>query len=196
MPPRVLLLDNYDSFTWNLAHLLGACGATVDVVRNDVSDPDRLLARGWSHVVVSPGPGTPERAGTTIALIRAAVERVPLLGVCLGHQALAVALGGNVVRAKVPVHGETCRLVHSGAGLFRGIPEDINVARYHSLVVEEASLPADLVVDARSADPAGVVMAIRHARQPAFGVQFHPESFLSEWGRELVSRFLSSDRTA
>lgn len=192
MRPRVLLLDNYDSFTWNLAHLLETCGAIVDVVRNDALDVDRLLARAPTHVVVSPGPRTPAEAGASLALIRASLGRLPLLGVCLGHQALAVALGARLVRVEPPVHGETSSLHHSGRGLFAGLPSGFPVARYHSLVVDESTLPDDLAVDARCETDPGLVMAVRHVTLPAYGVQFHPESFLTENGARIVTRFLET----
>jgi anthranilate synthase/aminodeoxychorismate synthase-like glutamine amidotransferase len=185
-------VDNYDSFTWNLAHLLERCGAAVEVVRNDGMAASDVLARWPSHLVISPGPGIPEHAGVSCEVIRVALGRIPMLGVCLGHQALAVALGGRLRRVDPPVHGETSGIVHEGTGLFARVPPRIAVARYHSLALDEETLPADLVVDARcEADP-GLIMAIRHRRHPAFGVQFHPESFQTEGGTELVKPFLET----
>jgi anthranilate synthase component 2 len=190
MRRQVLLLDNYDSFTWNLAHLLESCGATVEVVRNDEIPAREVLARRLTHLVISPGPGTPRDAGISCDLIREALGRVPVLGVCLGHQALAVELGAELFRVEPPIHGETSVVAHSGEGLFRGLPGRLRAARYHSLVVDEASLPPDLAVDARSDTDPALVMALRHRSYPAFGLQFHPESFLTERGRDLVTAFL------
>jgi anthranilate synthase/aminodeoxychorismate synthase-like glutamine amidotransferase len=187
---RVLLLDNYDSFTWNLAHLLERCGAHVDVVRNDETTVRAALARRLTHLVVSPGPGTPEHAGISCELIVEALGRVPVLGVCLGHQALAVGLGGSLKRVEPPIHGETSAIEHDGKGLFAGLPPRFRVARYHSLVIDESTLPPALTVDARSVSDPALVMGIRHGCHPAFGVQFHPESFLTERGADLVSAFL------
>jgi anthranilate synthase/aminodeoxychorismate synthase-like glutamine amidotransferase len=190
MRKQVLLLDNYDSFTWNLVHLLESCGSRVEVVRNDESPVGELLRRRFTHLVISPGPGTPSDAGISCELIQGALGRVPILGVCLGHQALAVSLGAALGRVDPPIHGEATAIVHSGKGLFTGLQGPLRVARYHSLVVDESSLPPALVVDARSDSDAGLVMAIRHHCHPAFGLQFHPESFLTERGRDLVSAFL------
>jgi anthranilate synthase/aminodeoxychorismate synthase-like glutamine amidotransferase len=190
MPPRALLVDNYDSFTWNLAHLLERCGAHVDVVRNDEVTVSEALERAPSHVVISPGPGTPERAGISCDLILAALGRVPLLGVCLGHQALAVTLGGSLRRVEPPVHGAASAIVHEGRGLFAGLPPRLAAARYHSLVIAEECLPSELVVDARCHAEPDLVMAIRHRAHPAYGVQFHPESFMTEGGAEIVAAFL------
>ena len=191
-PRRALLVDNYDSFTWNLAHLLEGCGASVEVVRNDQVTLPEVFARSPSHLVISPGPGVPEHAGISCELVRQALEQIPILGVCLGHQALAVALGGSLRRVEPPVHGETSRIMHERKGLFALAPPNFPVARYHSLAIEEKTLPADLVVDARCEAEPALIMGIRHRRHPAFGVQFHPESFLTAWGRELVKTFLET----
>jgi len=190
MAPRVLLLDNYDSFTWNLEHLLERCGARVDVVRNDEAPVADLVERSFTHLVVSPGPGTPEDAGVSCDLIRKVLPRKPILGVCLGHQALAVALGARLTRVDPPVHGEATVVEHSGSGMFSGVPRSFRAARYHSLVIDEKTLPGDLAVEARCASGTPHVMAIRHRSHPAFGVQFHPESFLTEGGAALVAAFL------
>jgi anthranilate synthase/aminodeoxychorismate synthase-like glutamine amidotransferase len=192
MTPRVLLVDNYDSFTWNLEHLLARGGARVEVVRNDRVSVEAVLERSPSHVVISPGPGVPEQAGISCELIRRVIPKIPVLGVCLGHQALAVALGGSLRRVAPPVHGETSIVSHEGRGLFSGLPARIAVARYHSLVIREDTLPAELVVDARCAEDPALVMGIRHRSRPAYGVQFHPESFLTEGGRRLVAAFLET----
>jgi anthranilate synthase/aminodeoxychorismate synthase-like glutamine amidotransferase len=190
--PKVLLIDNYDSFTWNLVHVLERCGAAVEVVRNDALPVEEAFARPFTHLVVSPGPGVPERAGISCPLIRRVLPSRPILGVCLGHQALAVALGARLSRVEPPVHGEATVLAHSGSGLFAGLPETLSAARYHSLVIDESTLPAELLVEARTRGKPGLVMAIRHRSRPAFGVQFHPESFLTGRGRDLVEAFLEA----
>jgi anthranilate synthase/aminodeoxychorismate synthase-like glutamine amidotransferase len=192
MRRRALLVDNYDSFTWNLAHLLERCGAEVEVVRNDAVTVPEVFARSPTHLVISPGPGAPDQAGVSCELIRQTLGRIPILGVCLGHQALAVALGGSTRRVDPPVHGESSRVVHEGRGLFARLPAKFAAARYHSLAIEEDTLPGDLVVDARCESDPALVMAIRHRLHPAFGVQFHPESFLTECGPALVSTFLET----
>jgi len=185
----VLLVDNYDSFTYNLAQALGALGATVDVVR---ADDARLLAAidaGPDRLVISPGPGRPEAAGRSPQLVREAPERgIPTLGVCLGLQCAAIAFGARVVRAPEPRHGKTSFVRHDGQGIFRGVPDPTEATRYHSLMVEEASLPAELAVTARSDD--GIVMALRHARLPLEAVQFHPESVLTKDGMRMLENFL------
>jgi anthranilate synthase/aminodeoxychorismate synthase-like glutamine amidotransferase len=185
---RVLVLDNYDSFTYNLVQCLGELGAEVEVVRNDRATVDELLLRGYGAVVVSPGPCTPDEAGISLEAVRRFPEAgVPLLGVCLGHQALGQAFGARVVR-HAPVHGKTAEIEHDGRGVFAGLPSPLTVGRYHSLVVEEASLPDELEVSARGG---GVIQAIRHRTLPAEGIQFHPESVLTECGHDLLRTFLS-----
>ncbi len=185
----VLLVDNYDSFTYNLAQALGALGASVDVVR---ADDDRLVAlldAKPDRVVISPGPGRPEAAGRSPSLVREAPERgIPTLGVCLGLQCAAIAFGARVVRAPEPRHGKTSFVRHDGKGIFAGVPDPTEATRYHSLMVDEASLPSDLAVTARSDD--GVVMALRHARLPLEAVQFHPESVLTKDGMLMLENFL------
>jgi anthranilate synthase/aminodeoxychorismate synthase-like glutamine amidotransferase len=184
---RVLVVDNYDSFTYNLVQYLGELGAEPVVVRNDEAAVDELLAGDWDRVVVSPGPRTPEEAGISIAVMRRFPEAgVPSLGVCLGHQSLARAFGGTVVR-HVPVHGKATEVAHAGDGLFAGLPDPLVVGRYHSLVVEP-HLPDGLVETARGG---GVLMAMRHRELPAHGVQFHPESVLTPDGRRLLENFLA-----
>jgi anthranilate synthase/aminodeoxychorismate synthase-like glutamine amidotransferase len=187
-PAMILLIDNYDSFVHNLARYLRRLGASMQVVRNDVMAPDEIVARKPQAIVFSPGPCTPSQAGCSLDLVRAAAGRIPMLGVCLGHQTIGEAFGGRVVRAPEPMHGRASRVVHDGRGLFAGLPSPLTVGRYHSLVVEDQSLPDALQVTARSED--GVVMALAHEQWPIFGVQFHPESVLTEGGYTLLANFL------
>jgi anthranilate synthase/aminodeoxychorismate synthase-like glutamine amidotransferase len=188
-PVRVLMVDNYDSFTYNLVQYLGELGAEIDVVRNDAADVDELLARAPDRVVVSPGPCTPNEAGISLDVVRRFPQAgIPTLGVCLGHQALAQAFGGDVIRHE-PIHGKTTEIEHDGRTIFTGLEPRIVVGRYHSLVVPEETLPAEFEVSARGD---GVVMAIRHRELPAEGVQFHPESVLTETGKTLLRNFLTT----
>ncbi len=187
----VLILDNYDSFTHNLAHLIGALGAEVVVLRNDAIDLPGVVSMAPSHVVISPGPGhpgDPADFGVCGPVIGALGPHTPLLGVCLGHQGIVHHLGGRVVRAPAPVHGKTSALRHTGDGLFEGLPERIEVMRYHSLVVEPDSLPEALRATAWTDD--GLIMALAHAHWPMVGVQFHPESIGTPCGAALVANFL------
>jgi anthranilate synthase/aminodeoxychorismate synthase-like glutamine amidotransferase len=184
----VLIIDNYDSFTYNLFQYLGELGATVDVVRNDVATIDELLDRDPDRVVVSPGPGTPTEAGVSVDAMRRFPEAgIPTLGVCLGHQSLAQAFGGTVLRHE-PIHGKTTAIEHDGLGVYRGLHGALTVGRYHSLVVAEDDLPDELTVTARGG---GVLMGIRHRELPVEGVQFHPESVLTERGKDMLANFLS-----
>jgi anthranilate synthase component 2 len=182
----VLVIDNYDSFTFNLVQLLYTLGCEVRVVRNDAIDPDGIARAGASHLLISPGPCSPAEAGVSVAAIASA--RVPVLGVCLGHQAIAVAFGGRVVRAPLPVHGRASAIHHDGAGLFTGMPQGFAAARYHSLLVERATLPPSLEPCAFTED--GLVMALRHRERPIAGVQFHPESVITPEGPAIVRNFL------
>ena len=185
-----LLVDNYDSFTYNLFHYLGELGAEVEVVRNDAISAEQALARAPRGIVLSPGPCTPNEAGICLDVIKLAAERrVPLLGVCLGHQAIGQAFGGQVVRAPVPVHGKTSTVHHSGASLFAGLPTPYLATRYHSLIVARESLPAALDITAWTED--GLIMGLAHKDLPIAGVQFHPESIASEHGHALLRNFLS-----
>jgi anthranilate synthase/aminodeoxychorismate synthase-like glutamine amidotransferase len=185
----VLIIDNYDSFTWNLAHRFGELGAEVRVVRNDAIDLDGIAALAPTQLVISPGPGRPEGAGISVEALRRFAGRLPILGVCLGHQALAVAFGGRVDRASVPMHGKTSLVAHEGSHLFAGLPQPVEVGRYHSLIIPAADLPAGFVRSAWVADD-GTVMGIRHESRPVFGVQFHPESVLTPSGHRLLRNFL------
>jgi anthranilate synthase component II len=184
----IVLIDNYDSFTFNLVHFLGELGAPARVHRNDKITSAAVLAADPDAIVLSPGPCTPKDAGICLDLIAAVAGKIPILGVCLGHQAIGEAFGGKVVRAPTPVHGKLSLIRHDGAGLFRGINAPFQATRYHSLVVERASLPADLTVTADTAD--GLIMALAHQRLPVHGVQFHPESIASEHGHLMLKNFL------
>jgi anthranilate synthase/aminodeoxychorismate synthase-like glutamine amidotransferase len=186
---RVLLVDNYDSFVHNLARYLRELGAETTVCRNDALAVQEIDALGPSHIVVSPGPCTPQEAGISNDMIRSLGPRIPILGVCLGHQCLAAALGGRVVRADRPRHGKTSLIAHAGLGLFAGLPSPFQATRYHSLIVAEDGLPDSLEVAART--PEGEIMALRHRAWPAWGVQFHPESVLTEHGHDLLRNFLA-----
>jgi anthranilate synthase component 2 len=185
----VCVIDNYDSFTYNLVQYLGELGAEVHVVRNDAATVDEVAAIGSERIVISPGPGRPEDAGITMDVIRGLGERTPILGVCLGHQAIGAAFGGQVVRAGVPMHGKTSHIEHNGRGVFSGISESFEASRYHSLVVLEQGLPEALEVTARTRDDR-IIMGLRHRRWPVHGVQFHPESILTGEGHKLLRNFL------
>ena len=187
---KILLIDNYDSFTYNLVHYMGEMGADVVVKRNDSLTVDEAIRINALGIVLSPGPCDPDRAGICLDLIKEAAGKVPLLGVCLGHQAIGQAFGGKVVRAPHPMHGKTSQVTHDGRDLFAGIPSPFTATRYHSLVVERASFPAALEISAESADD-HLVMALRHRTHPIFGVQFHPESIASEHGHKLLGNFLA-----
>jgi anthranilate synthase/aminodeoxychorismate synthase-like glutamine amidotransferase len=186
---RLLVIDNYDSFTYNLVQYLGELGAELDVVRNDAAPLAELVASRPGGVVISPGPGRPEDAGVTQDAVRAFGERgVPLLGVCLGHQAIGAAFGGRVVRARTLMHGKTSWIHHDHRGVFKGLPDPLEATRYHSLVVEASSCPDVLEVSARTDD--GEIMGLRHRELPVEGVQFHPESILTRDGKALLANFL------
>ncbi|MDP3458565.1 MAG: aminodeoxychorismate/anthranilate synthase component II [Hyphomonas sp.] len=185
----ILVIDNYDSFTWNLVHYLEELGSRTHVIRNDELSADEALALKPSAVLLSPGPCTPNEAGICLELLRKAPEELPILGVCLGHQAIGQAFGGDVVGAREIRHGKLSRISHQGGALFEGLPNEFSVVRYHSLAVQPSSLPADLVADAFTQD--GEIMALHHRSRPIFGVQFHPESILTEHGHALLKNFLA-----
>ena len=185
---NVLLVDNYDSFTYNLYQYLGELGAEVRVVRNDELSAEAAIALAPARIVISPGPGTPDQAGITLDLIRRAAGRIPVLGVCLGHQALGQAFGGDVRRAPKLMHGKTSQIHHDGRGVFAGLPVPFTATRYHSLVVERASVPESLEITAWTDD--GIVMGLRHKEHRLEGVQFHPESILTTVGKDLLRNFL------
>ncbi|MEN3166099.1 aminodeoxychorismate/anthranilate synthase component II [Gluconobacter sp. OJB] len=185
----ILLIDNYDSFTFNIVHHLGALGVACDVRRNDALSVDEALALNPAAIVISPGPGAPAEAGICCDLIRAAAGRVPVFGVCLGHQAIGQVFGAEVVRAPVPMHGKISAVHHDGTGVFAGLPDPVDVVRYHSLTLRPDSIPETLLVNARTED--GVIMGVRHRDYSVHGVQFHPESIASVAGRELLANFLT-----
>jgi anthranilate synthase/aminodeoxychorismate synthase-like glutamine amidotransferase len=191
----VIVIDNYDSFTFNLVQYLWELGAAVTVHRNDETTPEAVVAARPDHILISPGPCTPNEAGISLALIaQAARHRIPLLGVCLGHQAIGQAFGGVVERAKRLMHGKTSQIRHDGLGVYRGIPSPFTATRYHSLVVNDR-LPADLVATAWTVDQ-NELMGVRHVSLPIEGVQYHPESFLTEHGHQLLKNFLGQERKA
>jgi anthranilate synthase component 2 len=189
----VLVIDNYDSFTWNLVQFLGELGADPRVIRNDDMSAEAVVALDPSRVVLSPGPCTPGEAGVSVEVVQRLPSHVPLLGVCLGHQAIGEAYGGRTIRATRVMHGKTDRITHTQEGIFAGLPSPLEVIRYHSLVTDPASLPDELVPVAWSADPgaSGEVQAMRHATKPVWGVQFHPESLFSRGGMDLLRNFLA-----
>jgi len=184
----LLLIDNYDSFTYNLYQYLGELGQETRVIRHDEMSADEAMALGPERIVISPGPGTPDQAGITLDVIRKAAGRIPLLGVCLGHQALGQAFGGRVIRAPKVMHGKTSEIHHDGRSIFAGLPEPFTATRYHSLIVERASVPECLEISAWTAD--GIVMGLRHKEHALEGVQFHPESILTSAGKDLLRNFL------
>ena len=189
----ILVIDNYDSFTFNLVQYLWELGAAVEVFRNDRIDVEGIRARRPDALVLSPGPCTPNEAGVCVPAIRELSGKIPILGVCLGHQAIGQAFGGRVVRAKRVMHGKTSQIAHDGSGVFTGVPAPLEAGRYHSLVVERESLPSDLRVTAVSEDD-GEIMALAHISHPTVGVQFHPESVLTPEGKKLLANFLEGRR--
>lgn len=193
MNPQVFMLDNYDSFTFNLVQYFGELGASVITRRNDEVTPEQVQALGCTHVVVSPGPCSPAEAGISVPLIRHFAGRLPVLGVCLGHQAIGAAFGGRIVRARQLMHGKTSVITHDGQGVFATLPSPYTVIRYHSLAIERASLPDCLAVTAETDD--GEIMAVRHKTLAVEGVQFHPESILTEHGHALLRNFLALSAT-
>ena len=189
-----ILIDNYDSFTYNLVHFLGELGAAVDVVRNDKITPMEVMARRPEGVILSPGPCTPDDAGICLDMVTLAAQtRLPLLGVCLGHQSIGQALGGLVVR-EVPRHGKLSEIRHRGKGLFKGLPDTLSATRYHSLVVERGSLPSHFEVTAETEDR--LIMGMNHRKLPIHGLQFHPESIETEYGHDMLQNFLDTARAA
>lgn len=191
---KVLMIDNYDSFTYNLVQYFGELGADVETIRNDAITVEEILGRSADtrpdRIVISPGPCSPAQAGISVALIQQAAGKIPLLGVCLGHQAIGAAFGGNIIRAQTLMHGKTSKIQHIGSGVFRGLPSPMTVIRYHSLAIEKSSLPAELSITAWTDD--GEIMGVQHKTLPIHGVQFHPESILSEHGHAMLKNFLDN----
>ena len=185
----ILLLDNYDSFTYNLAQYLVELGCRLEVHRNDKISVDEIARRKPQRIVISPGPCTPQEAGVSVELVQRLADRFPILGVCLGHQAIGAAFGGKIVRASKLFHGKTSEIEHDGKGIFQSVANPLTATRYHSLVVERKSLPRELVVTAETRD--GIIMGLRHRRYKVEGVQFHPESVLTECGKQILKNFLS-----
>ncbi|MBG98841.1 MAG: aminodeoxychorismate/anthranilate synthase component II [Solibacterales bacterium] len=185
----VLVIDNYDSFTYNLVQYLGELGATLEIYRNDQITIDQVINRNPDHIVISPGPCTPNEAGISVALIKRMAEHVPILGVCLGHQSIGRAFGGKIVQAPYLMHGKISKIRHDQKTIFSDIEQDFTATRYHSLVVSRESLPAELEVSATTAD--GVIMGVRHKQYPIEGLQFHPESILTTVGKKLLKNFLA-----
>ena len=187
---RILVIDNYDSFVFNLVQYIGELGCEPEVIRNDHLELDEILKSNFQGIVISPGPGTPQDAGVCLDVIRELKGELPILGVCLGHQAIGEAFGGLVVRAPRPMHGKTSMITHDGSGVFADIESPFRATRYHSLIVEEESLPSELRITARSED--GLIMGVAHQSLLIWGVQFHPESIYTSHGRELVANFLAA----
>jgi len=187
------MIDNYDSFTWNLVQYFQTLGAEVEVVRNDALSVDEIITRAPAHIVISPGPGTPDQAGISLEVIRRLGEKIPILGVCLGHQSIGQVYGGQVIRAGKIMHGKTSAIRHHGRGVFTGLPDGLTATRYHSLVVDKNCLPPCLEITAWTENADGSmeeIMGLRHRQYPVEGVQFHPESILTEYGHELLKNFL------
>lgn len=186
----ILVIDNYDSFTYNIVQYLGELGADIQVVRNDEVTVKDILAKKPSHILISPGPCSPKEAGISVDVIKELAGKIPILGVCLGHQSIGYAFGGDIIRAGKLMHGKTSQISHDGKGVFKGLPNPFRATRYHSLVIKKETLPKDLIVTATSED--GEIMGVRHKTLPVEGVQFHPESILTESGKALLKNFLQS----
>ncbi len=193
---RVILIDNYDSFVYNIAQYVGSLGATCDVLRNDAVSPDIIRRSGYDGIIISPGPGTPSNTryfGACSSVIKEMSQTTPILGVCLGHQGIVEAYGGRVTNAGHILHGKTSLVEHDGTGIFANLPTPLRATRYHSLVGEKSTIPACLTINATAQDD-GEVMAVRHSRHPVFGVQFHPESIMTQYGMGMIANFLEEAR--
>jgi anthranilate synthase component 2 len=186
----ILVIDNYDSFTYNIVQYLGEMGADIEVIRNDEATVQEILKKKPDHILISPGPCSPKEAGVSVDVIKEIAGKIPILGVCLGHQSIGYAFGGEIVRAKKLMHGKTSRISHDGKGVFKGLPNPFQATRYHSLVIKRETLPDCLEVTATSED--GEIMGVRHKSLPVEGVQFHPESILTESGKALLKNFIES----
>ena len=187
---KVLLIDNYDSFTYNLYHYISRFNKNVDVIRNDKISSKAILKKKYKKIVISPGPGNPNQAGNCLKIVKDVYKKIPILGVCLGHQVIGQAFGGKIIRAKELMHGKTSEINHDGNFLFEGMPQNFIATRYHSLVIEEKTLSRDFIVNARTED--GSIMGIQHCKLNVSGVQFHPESIMTEDGKKLLSNFLNT----
>jgi len=186
----ILVIDNYDSFTYNIVQYLGELGAKIEVFRNDEISVAEILEKKPDHILISPGPCSPKEAGISVDVIQQLAGKIPILGVCLGHQSIGVAFGGEIVRAQHLMHGKTSTISHDGLGIFKGLPNPFKATRYHSLVIKKETLPLELIITAESED--GEIMGVRHQTLPVEGVQFHPESILTESGKALLGNFLKS----
>jgi anthranilate synthase/aminodeoxychorismate synthase-like glutamine amidotransferase len=186
----ILVIDNYDSFTYNIVQYLGELGAKIEVFRNDEISVAEILEKKPDHILISPGPCSPKEAGISVDVIQQLAGKIPILGVCLGHQSIGVAFGGEIVRAQHLMHGKTSTISHDGLGVFKGLPNPFKATRYHSLVIKKETLPLELIITAESED--GEIMGVRHQTLPVEGVQFHPESILTESGKALLGNFLKS----
>jgi len=186
----ILVIDNYDSFTYNIVQYLGELGAKIDVVRNDEITVEQIVEKNPTHILISPGPCSPKEAGISVDVIQQLAGKIPILGVCLGHQSIGYAFGGEVVRAKNLMHGKTSMISHDGLGVLKGLPNPFKATRYHSLVVKKETLPLELIITAESED--GEIMGLRHQSLAVEGVQFHPESILTESGKQLLLNFIQS----
>ncbi len=186
----ILVIDNYDSFTYNIVQYLGELGAEIEVVRNDEISPEDILKKKPTHILISPGPCSPKEAGISVDVIKKLAGKIPILGVCLGHQSIGYAFGGDIIRAGKLMHGKTSMISHDGKGVFKGLPNPFQATRYHSLVIKKETLPDCLEITATSED--GEIMGVRHKTLPVEGVQFHPESILTESGKPLLKNFLES----
>lgn len=186
----ILVIDNYDSFTYNIVQYLGEMGVDIQVVRNDEITVDEILKRKPDHILISPGPCSPKEAGVSVDVIKQLAGKIPILGVCLGHQSIGYAFGGDIIRAKKLMHGKTSQITHDGKGVFKGLPNPFRATRYHSLVIKRETLPECLTITAESED--GEIMGVRHKTLPVEGVQFHPESILTEAGKDLLRNFVEA----
>jgi len=186
----ILVIDNYDSFTYNIVQYLGEMGVDIEVVRNDEVTVEDILKKKPDHILISPGPCSPKEAGVSVDVIKQLAGKIPILGVCLGHQSIGYAFGGDIVRAGKLMHGKTSQITHDGKGVFKGLPNPFRATRYHSLVIKRETLPKDLIITAESED--GEIMGVRHKTLPVEGVQFHPESILTEAGKDLLRNFVES----
>ena len=189
---KILLIDNYDSFTFNLFHYLSSLNVNVEVIRNDKINPKEILKKKYSKIVISPGPGNPNQAGNCLQIVKSLHKKIPILGVCLGHQAIGVAFGGEIIKANEPIHGKLSLINHSEKGVFKDIDNPYSVVRYHSLIVNPENLPDELEITATLVEDENMIMGLSHKTKPIVGVQFHPESIDTKFGKKLINNFLDS----